>query len=387
MEGVLKQQTIGNDGMYSWQRKHFRVDEYGNLFVKSIQGGEDSTRIPLSGAKYAKEWSFSSALSGYGFDIMWSNDDVWSFLVDDESSCLKWVEAINSSINLQKTENSGVANSHSRNSRDGIAASGISNFPTADYSDEEYALRTIEKHKQFLTGTANSLNSTLPYNDSSESLRKSQQAQAGFLDDLPIDVKSLRSLHGSNIYNSGNAKRYENSAPAHHIADDDTHDEIGSQQSQQSFQPQNISQSQPDTSSARMTMQQSQPNLTMSSTIPVSNSQQSALNSSQAHMDYFRSDISKALFDSTGATLYEPPPPPPLVGAGLPTPSAYPASVRTDNQRNEYLENMKNIFATTKKSLADTEHELASLRSSQPNPDHLSLQIRYGLPMIGSIFS
>lgn len=401
MEGVLKQQIVGTDGMYTWQRKLFRIDEYGNFLVKATNGGDDAVRLPLSGAKYAKEWAFSSAISGYGFDIIWSNDDVWSLLVDDENSCLKWVAAINAAIRAQKTgelprdgPESGV-----RSSRDGIASVGMHHA-----SEDEYAMRTIEKHQQFLAAASqSSLNTTQPYNDATysgghqtvaDSMRKSRERDAGggYFDDLPTDIKQLRSLQPtSQLQSAGHHRsRYEGhslSASGSHghshghgpYGDDaDSHQEDGeSQQSQPSYaaaldssrHAASLPSSIVSGGGGGGAMHVEQP----SSYRP--SSAGGAVNTSQSHMDYFRSDVSKALFDQTGASLFDVPPPPAPTSAPTPNPTAT-TTVRTDQQRNEYLDNMRSIFASTKKSLVDTEQELASLRSSQPHPDHLSLQIR-----------
>jgi hypothetical protein len=46
--------------------------------------------------------SFSSAIAGYGFDLVWGSGSLWSFLADDQRACKRWVEAFNAAIgNLQ----------------------------------------------------------------------------------------------------------------------------------------------------------------------------------------------------------------------------------------------------------------------------------------------
>ena len=77
-------------------------------------------QISLRGSKFAREWSFhfcissdlekllnlelhrsfSSAIAGYGFDIVWGSGTLWSFLAEDQISCKRWVESINKSIKL-----------------------------------------------------------------------------------------------------------------------------------------------------------------------------------------------------------------------------------------------------------------------------------------------
>ena len=43
--------------------------------------------------------SSSSAIAGCGFDIVWGNGKIWSFLADSESACEQWVRTVNKAIN------------------------------------------------------------------------------------------------------------------------------------------------------------------------------------------------------------------------------------------------------------------------------------------------
>jgi hypothetical protein len=121
MSGLLKQQTLDSTGYYDWVIKHFVLDADNNeLHVSSTPPSDDpgnahtdteAIKISLSGAKHAKEWAYSSAIAGYGFDIVWSSGKIWSFLADTESVCIQWVTALNSSINkhsLQQTHTPDV---------------------------------------------------------------------------------------------------------------------------------------------------------------------------------------------------------------------------------------------------------------------------------------
>ena len=97
LEGILKQQCQDENGLFNWQKKLFRLNSLtGNLSI--IDNSTEVSSTSLYGAKYAKEWSFSSVLAGYGFDIVWGNGNLWSFLVDDEKTCYNWVTSVNKII-------------------------------------------------------------------------------------------------------------------------------------------------------------------------------------------------------------------------------------------------------------------------------------------------
>lgn len=374
MEGILKQQCVDSDGLYNWQRKMFVVDEEGYLQISSLsQSTTDIIRVPLSGAKYAKEWSFSSALSGFGFDIYWASDEVWSFLVDDEESCLNWVAAINNGIKQ------GVIVGDAPK----LDRSAVTKADDYEFNEqEEEVRRTIERHHQFLSSSAGLYDrpvteSKSPHKDHA-SKRSQEDAQTAYFEDSNIDLKTLKSLNPtlSSQARSSRTSRYQN-------------EEIYHERDEQESQPDIMKQSLPssilsglnDTHHYLDQSQQPQPP-SQPSQYPPSASRGGSLNHNE-HMDYYRSNITKALFETTG-----PLPAAPLSGTNhiqqrgtLAPPvvanSTSKAGIRTDEERNEYIESMKSIFATTKRTLNDTEHELQSLRASNPNPDHLSLQIRY----------
>ena len=91
--GTLKQQCLDESGMYEWVRKMFVLSiAKGTLatFLTANASNAESN-LSLSGAKHAKEWSVSSAIAGYGFDIVWASGKTWSFLADRESDCTEWL--------------------------------------------------------------------------------------------------------------------------------------------------------------------------------------------------------------------------------------------------------------------------------------------------------
>eukprot|EP00601_Ochromonadales_sp_CCMP2298_P013781 CAMPEP_0173217624 /NCGR_PEP_ID=MMETSP1142-20121109/599_1 /TAXON_ID=483371 /ORGANISM="non described non described, Strain CCMP2298" /LENGTH=198 /DNA_ID=CAMNT_0014145225 /DNA_START=134 /DNA_END=727 /DNA_ORIENTATION=- len=99
-EGTLKQQCLDGNGLYVWERKRFTLDiPSQNLYVRlGTETETEQTVVSLRGSKYAKEWSFSSSLAGFGFDLVWASGKIWSFLVDDEPTCKSWVLSINRSV-------------------------------------------------------------------------------------------------------------------------------------------------------------------------------------------------------------------------------------------------------------------------------------------------
>ena len=90
--GSLKQQCLDEVGLYERVRKTFRLkitDGTLEVFL-SANDQEPQSQLSLIGARQAKEWSISSAIAGYGFDIVWNSGKMWSFLADNEGACRSW---------------------------------------------------------------------------------------------------------------------------------------------------------------------------------------------------------------------------------------------------------------------------------------------------------
>lgn len=109
MIGGVKQQCVDEDGRYTWQRRQLKLDPSGRLEL-SDPATQYHSEIVLAGASAAKEWSFSSPVAGYGFDIIWPSGNISSFLVDDERSCQDWVESINKAIQNSQPQQQIPAN-------------------------------------------------------------------------------------------------------------------------------------------------------------------------------------------------------------------------------------------------------------------------------------
>ena len=84
LDSYLKQQCLDPSGLYSWDRKYYRLDvETGILEISETADqeqplGSSATssegKLSLRGAKYAKEWSIlTPALGSFGFDIVWTS--------------------------------------------------------------------------------------------------------------------------------------------------------------------------------------------------------------------------------------------------------------------------------------------------------------------------
>eukprot|EP01031_Cornospumella_fuschlensis_P043410 gene43410-53068_t len=102
LEGVIKWQSTDKEGHYVWQRMRMRLHTGAGLCSLTDDSGQ-TTQMSLAGAQFAKEWSFSSVMGGFGFDIVWSNGNISSVLTDDQRSCSAWVNAFSNVISLLKT--------------------------------------------------------------------------------------------------------------------------------------------------------------------------------------------------------------------------------------------------------------------------------------------
>ena len=103
--GKLKQQCLDDEGMYEWTEKEFVLFLQKGLLEMYPTSKEESpspaplpSQLSLVGAKQAKEWTVASQAMGFGFDLIWSSGNIWSFLADDQMNCQKWVANINESI-------------------------------------------------------------------------------------------------------------------------------------------------------------------------------------------------------------------------------------------------------------------------------------------------
>jgi hypothetical protein len=107
-EGHLKQQTTDEYGLYNWSENFYRLDcRSGELEISNDVSGV--TKLSLKGSKFAKKWSMSSsAIGGYGFDIVWSSGRIWSFLASDEDTCRMWIENINKCISGKENTNNSI---------------------------------------------------------------------------------------------------------------------------------------------------------------------------------------------------------------------------------------------------------------------------------------
>ena len=92
ISGSLKQQCLDGSGLYEWVRKTFKLKVLEGLLDIYLfaDDHEPQSQLSLYGARHAKEWSISSAIAGYGFDIVWASGKMWSFLADNEGACHNW---------------------------------------------------------------------------------------------------------------------------------------------------------------------------------------------------------------------------------------------------------------------------------------------------------
>ena len=103
--GELKHQCLDENNMYEWIRKKLLLQIQDGVLEMSLpsvtQEQEEmmkESQVSLGGAKEAKAWSSATSQMGFGFDLIWSSGKMWSFLADDELTCVSWVKAVNEAI-------------------------------------------------------------------------------------------------------------------------------------------------------------------------------------------------------------------------------------------------------------------------------------------------
>lgn len=116
-EGYLRQQCLDKSGQFEWKRKYFSLLYNGELEItKSKQRQSDHDDIPqvisIITANSATPWTVSSSIAGYGFDIVWLSGSIWSFIDNNESSRLKWIESINNTISVLNHKETSVNKDH-----------------------------------------------------------------------------------------------------------------------------------------------------------------------------------------------------------------------------------------------------------------------------------
>lgn len=130
LEGYLKQQCVETDGLITWERKLFELDiAHLELHVKQDAVNlVPQSSVSLKGVKYAKEWSFSNPVAGYGFDMVWFSGKVWSFFADNESLCKVWVSSVNRAISSNAgSSDSVVSSADNERFRSAIRGSSLNN--------------------------------------------------------------------------------------------------------------------------------------------------------------------------------------------------------------------------------------------------------------------
>ena len=113
LKSSLKLQAVDDiSGLYEWNRKIFTLNVRESTLssvsvLEAASEGIDASKVtefPIAGTLYAKEWTVSSPMAGYGFDLIWASGKTWSFLADDEETCRQWVESLNKSIAIAKQQ-------------------------------------------------------------------------------------------------------------------------------------------------------------------------------------------------------------------------------------------------------------------------------------------
>lgn len=76
LEGNLQQQCVDESGLFEWVNKKFTLRKDQCLLeIKLLENSSEKKNVmqcSLIGARYALEWAVSSAIAGFGFDIIWT---------------------------------------------------------------------------------------------------------------------------------------------------------------------------------------------------------------------------------------------------------------------------------------------------------------------------
>ena len=94
-EGFLKQQGVDAGGLFTWERRFFRLTESGDLLGSVDAASQSSSAVSVLGIRLAREWRVSSPAAGFGFDVVWASGALWSFLAASADECRAWVAALN----------------------------------------------------------------------------------------------------------------------------------------------------------------------------------------------------------------------------------------------------------------------------------------------------
>lgn len=350
-EGYMKEQCIDENGLYNWIKKSYClfVDQ-GVLEITTLSSPSPNiATISLFGAKRAKEWSFTSALGGYAFDIIWLSGKIWSFLVEDEITCKEWVACFNQAI-----KNSNPNPSYAKQSQDLPSEPEI--IKTKPIPEKFSS--AIESHRRFLTQSQEfspEYPQQIPQIISQEIPSEAQVSSESKFDSLSQGLMNINSIK-ANIdaalpptFPKQNRNRYD--------VDNNIHN---------SQFPDAITPTKKDMNVSS--------NI---SAIPVSNNSVGMMTDSSpsdlSSTPPMASDPLKEPFvDLTSIPLH-----PPQPSREINTPR------QLNNNNNvtlisssDYLKNMKDLFHSTKKTLVDTEKELNNLRESNPTNELLSWQVK-----------
>jgi hypothetical protein len=103
LQSPLKLQSLDDaSGLFEWTRKIFTLNIKKSTLSSSALDSSSKNEFSIAGAVAAKEWSLSTPVAGYGFDLIWASGNIWSFLADNESLCRQWVNALNASLKFAK---------------------------------------------------------------------------------------------------------------------------------------------------------------------------------------------------------------------------------------------------------------------------------------------
>ncbi len=384
LQNQLKQQVIDDEGLYTWQKKFFSLhvfhgflevttvidDNIGkgsNTALHNTSTTTSTVTVSLQGARYAKEWSFSSALAGYGFDLLWTSGKIWSFLVEEERICHQWVEKLNESIQFI---------SHNKSIMDSPQSQLIAPHHVLSLGMQNNQL--VQDHNSSPDGNKHSAVPIVP-----SQLVPVQDANAISNEDFDSHRRFLN-YHTSNVIQQEfrNNSQSMQDHPSHIVDDpirlDKTHpsfrtnpklstvvyrDRYGYESIDEDAPPPPP----PPTNSNKPHQHITMPHFQNISAIPAADSGSELSNQDRQGKQYFMPSES-GIQPQKPSQLQSMP-----HSHGNGNPSSHATERVTISNNDGYYNDMRSIFENTKKTIISTENELNTLRNSN---DFISLQIR-----------
>lgn len=168
LQSPLKLQSLDDaSGLFEWTRKIFTLNIQKSTLSSSAIDSSSKNEFSISGAVAAKEWSLSTPVAGYGFDLIWASGNIWSFLADNESLCRQWVNALNASLKFVKLSGTSTPSPFAAREKSDVTVI-ASPAGTAVLTDETFRQPHVVNAGTVKTPLANRLSQRAAFDDLSE---------------------------------------------------------------------------------------------------------------------------------------------------------------------------------------------------------------------------